>query len=279
MADLTADVIHDTRPRAGRDSYTIENAVTLFRGSFVGVDAGGFLDLWADTAGHRFQGLLLDGDASAAVAAPAITGATGDTPPTEGRVDTSGVTLNAATVASVAVTDNNALVYCITDNPADLTLTPSANVGPVGWVKRFISTGIADVTLFTPEEAEASKRAFYTLLFFIDLATVTAADVVTDYIIGHAFKVVKIDIIVETAVTTASDLATFGIDIGATGTTGGLVALTSANATPKGVVVAGTAITALNIGNATDTLSVVATSVTAFAEGSVWIAVQLQNLG
>jgi hypothetical protein len=142
MANLTADTIHETRPRAGRDSYVVDDTVQLFAGSFVGVDASGYLDKWADTAGHEFQGLLLEG----------VTGDISALPPVEGRVDTSGVTLLSATVAAAVQGSVNALVYCETDNPADMDLTASVSVAAVGWVKRFISAGVADVTLFTPEE-------------------------------------------------------------------------------------------------------------------------------
>lgn len=142
MADLTADTTHETLPRAGRRAFVIEDAVELFAGSFVGINAGGYLEGWEDTAGWTFVGLLLEGD----------TGDTSATPPPAGKVDCSGPTLVAAAVASVADTDMGALVYCETDNPADMDLTASTNVKAVGWVSRFYSAGIADVTLFTPEE-------------------------------------------------------------------------------------------------------------------------------
>lgn len=142
MANLTADTIHETRPRAGRDSYTVDDGVTLYAGALVGVDASGYLDKWADTVGHEFQGILLEG----------AVGDTSASPPVEGRVDTSGVTLPNVAVASAVQGSVNALVYSSTDNPADFVLSATTNVAAVGWVKRFRSAGFADVTLFTPEE-------------------------------------------------------------------------------------------------------------------------------
>ena len=166
MANLTADVIHETRPRSGRDSYVIEDETQLFRGSLVGIDAGGYLDKWANTAGHQFQGILLDGDMRAS--GTIIEGETSDTLPPEGRVNTEGLTLLSATVGSVAVTDNNALVYCTTDNPADLSLTATGIVAAIGWVKRFVSSGVADVTLFTPEESMSSHTTLGSIVALTD---------------------------------------------------------------------------------------------------------------
>jgi hypothetical protein len=121
------------------------DATELFAGSLVGIDAAGFLTSWADTAGHEFQGILLEGVTGDA------TPATGQEVP-EGRVNTRGDTLKGATVASAVQGSVNSLVYASTDNPADFVLTATLNVGAVGWVSRFVSAGVADVTLFTPSE-------------------------------------------------------------------------------------------------------------------------------
>ncbi len=160
MSNKTADTMpYETRPRAGVRSYVIDDGVTLFAHSLVGVDASGFLDKWANTAAHEFQGLLIDGDRHAGTLQSdgtySITGdstpAAGRTAP-EGHVDVSGLTLLSVPVNSAVQGSVNALVYCATDNPADFVLTATANVRAVGWVSRFVSAGVCDVTLFTPEE-------------------------------------------------------------------------------------------------------------------------------
>ncbi len=145
MANLSAD----SKPnglngitRRPRRSYVVANTVQLFAGALVGINAAGFLAKWADTAGHKFIGVLLAG----------VTGDTGATPPVEGSVNTNGLVFDSVTVASLTQADVNALVYCATDNPADFALTASSNVKAVGWVSRFISSGVGQVTLFTPEE-------------------------------------------------------------------------------------------------------------------------------
>lgn len=84
------------------------------------------------------------------------------------------------------------------------------------------------------------------------------------------------EFIVTTPVTTAAKLATISPFINAVAVTGGAIALTSANATPLGKVIAGSAITALNILKGSDTLSFKATAVTAFVEGQGVLNVRLR---
>lgn len=118
-----------------------------------------------------------------------------------------------------------------------------------------------------------------TLAFFVNLADIAAAgDVLTNYVPGYAFKLEKHDFRVSKPVTTAAKLASLNLEINTTDVTGGVIALTSANCTPMGVAVPGTAITAANIGTKTDSFSIEAAAVTAFAEGSGWILVAIRNL-
>jgi hypothetical protein len=67
--------------------------------------------------------------------------------------------------------------------------------------------------------------------------------------------------------TTGAKAATFTPAIGGSATTGGALALTSANCTPVGAGVNGSAITAANTFTATDEITVAASLVTAFVEG------------
>lgn len=113
--------------------------------------------------------------------------------------------------------------------------------------------------------------------FNVGLSGITAADIVTTYTPGFAFKILKLDFVTIVAATTAAKAASVTAKIGSTATTGGVVALTSANCTPKGNVVAGSAITAANVGTSTDTISLTASSVTAFVEGSGEFLLVLQD--
>ena len=110
----------------------------------------------------------------------------------------------------------------------------------------------------------------------INLASITAAgDVLTNYTPGFAGRIVKVDFAVSVPVTTGSKAASLNVEIGTTNLTGGVVALTSANCTPLGAVVAGSAVTAANTFSATDTVSVEAASVTAFSEGAGYLLLVL----
>lgn len=117
------------------------------------------------------------------------------------------------------------------------------------------------------------------LAFYMPLAEIAASgDLLTNYVPGYAFKILSVDARVLKPATTAAKLASLNLEIGTTDLTGGVVALTSANATPAGVAVAGTAITAGNVGTASDSFSIEASGVTAFVEGSIQLLVEIQNL-
>lgn len=117
------------------------------------------------------------------------------------------------------------------------------------------------------------------LPFNFQLADLAAnGDILTNYVPGFAFKIEKVDFRVTKPATTAAKLATINLEINTTDLTGGVVALTSANCTPAGAAVAGTAVTANNVGGATDSFSIELSGVTAFVEGSGVLLVALRNL-
>ena len=268
MANLSADTVHESLPRAGVRPYVLKNSEVVYGGSLIGIDADGFAVKWSNAA-LSFAGVALAG----------ATGNTSASPKVEVRVNTSGTTLRNATVASVAQTNLGDLVYCSTDNPADLVLTPTSAAPPVGKVVRYVSSGVADVEVFASADAAQPGAGVYTLSFPISLASIVGAgDVVTSFVPGHAFQILSLDFHVGVPVTTGGDAATLNAEIGTTDLTGGAVALTSANCTPLGAKVAGTAITAGNVGSATDTVSIEASSVTAFAEGTGVLMVRIRNL-
>lgn len=134
------------------------------------------------------------------------------------------------------------------------------------------STGTASTTL-------AAGVGVTTLAFFFNLAEIAGnGDVLTTYTPGYKFKILSVDFAVCKAVTTAAKRADLNIEIGTTDLTGGVVSITSAAATPAGVVIAGSAVTAANTGSSSATISVEASNVTAHAEGSGWLLVKIQNM-
>lgn len=122
----------------------------------------------------------------------------------------------------------------------------------------------------------ASQPVVLTLPVFA-LAGVSAADVVTTINPGIDGYITYVEWVQGVPVTTAAKAATLNLEIGTTNVTGGTVALTSAACTPLGKVIAGSAITAENRLEKGDTLSVEASSVTAFVEGSGSLLVYVQR--
>lgn len=92
---------------------------------------------------------------------------------------------------------------------------------------------------------------------------------------GFAGTIKHVRAVVTTAATTAAKTTDLSVKIGATAITGGVATVTSANATPVGAVVNGTAVTALNVFTATDVLQVFAANTTAFVEGNIVFEVLL----
>lgn len=147
MADVTANKVLETKPRAGRDAYQIANAVTLYEGALVGLEAG-FLNHWADGATDVFLGILIGGDDR--LNDGVIIGNTSDAKPPEGFVNTEGPILMH--LDSVAGTPTQAKVgdpvFSATSNTDDITLTKGSNKA-IGRMVRFRSATDVDVQLFT----------------------------------------------------------------------------------------------------------------------------------
>ena len=137
---------------------------------------------------------------------------------------------------------------------------------------------ITDSTGGTAGTSVASTVGVSQLSFPVTLANIADGDVVTTYTPGYKFKILALDFITGTPVTTAAKASTLNAEIGTTNVTGGTVALTSAACTPLGAEVAGAAITAANTGSASDTISIEASSTTAFVEGDGVIILTIQNM-
>ena len=127
-----------------------------------------------------------------------------------------------------------------------------------------------------------SQAGIYTLNFNTPLASLAAADFVTEYTIPHAFKVIDIRSMPTVAATTAAKAATLTVKIDGVAVPGASLAMTTANQTPIGKVTTASATdqkpNGLNYGAAGSKISVTGSSVTAFIEGSSTISITLQNL-
>lgn len=114
--------------------------------------------------------------------------------------------------------------------------------------------------------------------FPINLASIVGTqDVVTDFRPGFAGTIEDVSFVVNIPVTTAAKLASLNVEIGTTNLTGGVVALTSANSTPMGKTVQGSAITGANVLTPDSLISVEASAVTAFVEGSGTLYVRVRR--
>lgn len=284
MSQLTANtppVFED----AGVNSLPVKGASEIFFGSAVGITAGYARQL---VAGDQFAGFAIahvsniSPGSFAAPSTPGTDGALNVPVQYSGRI--------VATITGVAVTNIGASVYM--SDGATFTLTASGN-SRVGVVHRFVSTNTAVVRFdatssnnitFTDNTTGAVSTTLaagvgqVTIPFATNLADITATTLINAYTPGYAFKILAIAFIVNKAATTAAKAATITPSIGVTAVTGGVLALTSANMTPQGTVLAASAITALNVGTAASTITLTASAVTAFVEGDGWIVIQLQNM-
>lgn len=147
MSDKAAKTIFKTKCRSGFASYVIADGVTLYEGALVQLESG-YLNHWDETG--KFIGLLIAGDDRGRDGT--ILGEISDTPPVQGRVDESGVTLcHMAVAGTVTIADVGALVYCADSDPANMTKTDTTNP-PIGRIVRVGSATDVDVELFTPTE-------------------------------------------------------------------------------------------------------------------------------
>jgi hypothetical protein len=138
---LANDYVYVT---AGRtvSSLALTSGVTAYDGALLGLSPStGKAVLWSDTSGILFMGI-------------AMRRAVGDANLTEVSIDTAGLELrDVAVTGASAITDQGDKIYATDDNT--FTKTPTANVGPIGYIKRWRTATKCDVQLYTPEEYQA----------------------------------------------------------------------------------------------------------------------------
>ena len=162
-------------------------------------------------------------------------------------------------ITSLAITDRGKYGYASDDGTVNIL----GQGTKIGSVNRFVSTGIGIVDFDAKKPEEHSIMAIP-----IVLAKLADGDIVTGFTPGFRGRIKSYRFIVTDPATTAAKLSTLNLEIGTTNLTGGVLALTSANCTPLGAVVAATAITGGNVFGPTDTISLEASATTAFVEGA-----------
>ena len=126
-----------------------------------------------------------------------------------------------------------------------------------------------------PVEYEIPRNAAYSIMTIPVLAmtSITNADVVTAFTPGFVGQIVRTFWIQGTVVTTGAKGSTLNFEVNAVDLVGGVIVLTSALCTPLGAVINGTAVSGSNKFDRDDTISVEATSTTAFSEGGGFICI------
>ncbi len=188
---------------------------------------------------------------------------------------------NAGAFQVLTVTDTTHITalylnYTINTNSGN-TISAGAQVSPSG--NQIFVSGIlpfTDNTTGVVSNTLAVGTAIQTITFYIEAASIANGDLMTNYVPGYKFKIIKFDARCAKPVTTAARAANLNLEIGTTDLTGGVVALAGLYA--LGAAQAGSTISGANSGNATDSFSIEASSVTAFAEGAFTLIVSLQQM-
>lgn len=152
------------------------------------------------------------------------------------------------------------------------------NATPVARRADASQVAITDSSGGTNSNTIAAGVGLTIMPIYLQLAQLADGEVISTFTPGFRGKITKVEFYVEVAVTTASKLSSLNLEIETTNLTGGVIALTSANCTPKGIAVGGSAVTAANIFTAVQQVSVEASSTTTFIEGTGWLFIYVQNM-
>lgn len=123
---------------------------------------------------------------------------------------------------------------------------------------------------------EESDGTYHFLTFHREFNLIANGDVVSNLVLPFSGTVERFDIIMMDAVTTAGDGATFNLEIDTTDVSGSSIVTASATATPAGKIYSATP-TAARTFVAGQTLSIEASSVTDYVEGSATFLVLLRR--
>lgn len=127
------------------------------------------------------------------------------------------------------------------------------------------------------DQKEGRARIPHTVVLPL-LSALANGDVLTEIRPGVEGYLEYAEFVTTAAVTTAAKLATLNFEIDTTDVTGGTIALTSAAATPIGKVIPCAAITANNRLYRESKLSVEASAVTAFVEGTGYLILYIRPI-
>lgn len=170
--------------------------------------------------------------------------------------------------------------------------TPGVSIGSGGTVSPGgtqpalaapLPTAFTDNSTGTASDTIAAGVGVSTITFPLSsLATglsTGALDLMTTYTPGYAFKILAFDFVTTIVGAGAGGSQIFNLEIGSTNVTGGVVTVDLASTNTIGEISTGTAVTAANVGIASDTISIeMAAGGTAFTSGAGYFVMRLQNM-
>lgn len=267
MADVSAN--RDPQTKAGElQSYLVEDNVHIFSGTGVCVNTSGYATPMGDDSGSVFVGVAIQEIDNT------LTGHS------QGgkRVRVRMVGNAVFTKATAAQTDLGLPVYAGYDGTV-VVAGSSTNKVFVGTIIEIISSSLVRVQLKLAQNVpDAVSYSYGMFCIPVKLATIADGDIVTNLPLDFVGELVSINAVATVVASTADKLSTLHLEIGATPVTGGALALTTAGLNTLGKVVSGSAISAANAFAASDTLSLVAASTTAFIEGEILVVITYRCL-
>lgn len=144
-----------------------------------------------------------------------------------------------------------------------------------------LPTAFTDNTGGAQSDILAAGVGIETIALAIQLSSMTnaAADLMTNYTPGYAFKILALAFVTTTIGVGAGASQVLNMEIGTTNLTGGVLTLTEAGTDTLGELTSATAVTGANTGTAASTISVeVAAGGTVFTGGAGFLLVKIQNM-
>ncbi len=187
-------------------------------------------------------------------------------------IDSLGVWINVGLEAAIDNTTLTAQVaaYASTSTPGGASL-----IGVFDTATLYTATDVEAALAEVVKKANAANGV--PVAFPVILSTATTGQVIARFTPGKAGKIRTLDASVIQAATTASKAATLSVLISGVAVSGGNCGLTSANCTPLGAAVYGSAAVGSNAFTATQEITITANTVTTFAEGQVLALLYLQS--
>lgn len=165
------------------------------------------------------------------------------------------------------------------DSAGTAVIASGATVSPAGVIAEIagaIPTPMVDNSTGTASDTIAAGVGVQTISLFITATSIANGDLLTNYVPGYRFKILSFDARCATPVTTNAKASNLNLEINTTDLTGGVIALSGTYA--QGAAQAGSAVTGNNVGTAGQSISVEASSTTAFVEGAFWLLIRIQNM-